>query len=576
MPSFLEGTTSIGNPNEGPLSGGAQVQLTPITGAGGEGVLDPTTQAYFGSNPATSDVVASGGGDITVTAPAAATGGPVTVLLTDANNNAVFVPAAYSYGPHALWIDPSAFCPTGWTNSILSANGPEPFNQNNAKVTIDGTVATLLGISVSQASWISLDVPPGNPGWADLKLSLADGTSETTKNMVQYLAQDVTLPSAAYTSAVYDSARDRFYLTGADNTIGVFDPETQKLLQAMQSSTVSSAAVLGSLALAPDSSRLLVSDPMDGKLVVFDLTSGASTAISVLLPSDGSATIAAPMPVVAVAGNRALVLLTPWTQNEVREIDLTQMTVQVRTDFQNDTLKLYAPLTMASSTDGSVALMGGGPGGNSTAYWGNSDVWKYDAASDTFTGPVASSATGAPVAANADGSVLDIGTFTLEQNLSPLVPFQTGAGAGSDLLTATGALQFNSAGQISDTHNGRELLSLPPISGYTTAFAIDPSGQKIVACAGPLLTYYELAVIPLAVGTVSPAVATPGTTLTIRGDGFVAGTTVSIAGKSASCSMVDDQTLQCVTPNVNAGLTFMTLSNPDGQVYSLEAAVTVQ
>jgi hypothetical protein len=40
--------------------------------------------------------------------------------------------------------------------------------------------------------------------------------------------------------------------------------------------------------------------------------------------------------------------------------------------------------------------------------------------------------------------------------------------------------------------------------------------------------------------------------------------------------MVDDQTLNCVVPNVNAGLAPMTLSNPDGQTYSLEAAVNIQ
>ena len=154
--------------------------------------------------------------------------------------------------------------------------------------------------------YLQVTVAGGNPGWADLTLSLADGTSETTKNMVQFLAQDVTATSAAYTSAVYDSTRDRFYLTGADNTIGVFDPETQALVQPMQSSAVSSGTVLSSLALTPDNSKLLVSDPTDHSVVVFDLTSNTSTAVNILLPSDGAATVSAPMPVVGLAGSTGI------------------------------------------------------------------------------------------------------------------------------------------------------------------------------------------------------------------------------------------------------------------------------
>jgi len=45
---------------------------------------------------------------------------------------------------------------------------------------------------------------------------------------------------------------------------------------------------------------------------------------------------------------------------------------------------------------------------------------------------------------------------------------------------------------------------------------------------------------------------------------------------SAACTMEDDSTLQCVVPNVNAGVAPMSLTNPDGQTYSFENALTVQ
>jgi hypothetical protein len=588
MPFFSEDSlgTSIGNPNEGPLAGGTQVQFfADSIGAGSSDGIGSAMEAYFGLTPATKDVVAPSTSTsdrrnaLTATAPAATATGPVTVLMTDANNNAVLLPSAYSYGPHVRWIDPSAFSPITGGHSTLWADGVltlAALQQPLPTVTIGGKLAGTSPLPVVGAdTWRGMLVaaPGDTPGWADLTISLPDGTSETTRNMVQYLAQDVTLTSAAYTSAVYDASRDRFYLTGADNTVGVFSPGTQTLLQPMQSPSVSSGAVLGSLALTPDNSKLLVSDPTDHSVVVFELTSNTSTAVNVLLASDGAFTLSAPMPIVALAGNQALVLMTPWAQNEVRQIDLAQMTVRVRTDVQNSSLFSVAPATMAASTDGSVALLGAAsPGYNAPFY-----AWRYDATSDVFSAPMSLSySQGEDVAVNGDGTVLGIGGLTLDQNLMPLVPFQF-VGI-NNLLPGAGGLRYSALGevQISDTRNGRRLLSLPSLPTEATAFAVDPSGQKILVCAGTSLNYYELAPVPLAVGMVSPAQATPGTALTIRGNGFVAGTTATIAGKSASCSLADDQTLQCVVPNVNTGVAPMTLSNPDGQTYSFEAALNVE
>ena len=215
-------------------------------------------------------------------------------------------------------------------------------------------------------------------------------------------------------------------------------------------------------------------------------------------------------------------------------------------------------------------------GGNYTPFY----TWKYDEATDAFSPPASiNSKLGDGVAVNSDGTVLGVGAFILDQNLNPLVPLQS-AGM-NNLLTGAGGLWYSFEGQvsISDTRNGRQLLTFAPPPGptaYSGAFATDPTGQKILVCAGTTLNYYQLAVVPLAVGTVSPTAATPGTAVTIRGNGFVAGTTATIAGKSASCTLVDDQTLQCVVPNVNAGMAPMTLSNPDGQTYSIEAAVNVE
>jgi len=465
----------------------------------------------------------------------------------------------------------------------MLADGLEPNAYNVVRVALNGVTAPVIPTvnnvdSGGTGQLMPFNIAGGNPGWADLTLSLADGTSETAKNMVQFLAQDDTLTSAAYTSAVYDSSRDRFYLAGAGNTIGVFDPATQTLLQPMQSAALSSGAVLESLALTPDNSKLLVSDPTDHSVVVFDLASNTSTAVNILLPSDGAAIVPAPIPVAAIAGNQAFVLLAGLG---VRQIDLAQMTVRVRSDFQNVGYP-WAADSMAASADGSVVLLGAEFPSYAPIY-----TWRYDAATDAFSPPAAiPSNLGDGVAVNSDATVLGAGAFILDQNLNPLVPLQ-GAATGN-LLPGGGGLLYSSGSRsystniglsITDTRNGRQLLTFPPPPGptaYSGAFATDPTGQKILVSSGASLTYYELAVVPLAVATVIPVAATPGTALTIRGNGFVAATTATIAGKTASCTFVDGQTLQCAVPSASAGLAPMTLSNPDGQTYSIEGAVTIQ
>jgi hypothetical protein len=512
--------------------------------------------------------------------------------MTDANNNAILLPGAYSYGPHVHWIDPSVASTKGNVDSTMLTDGIELGDlYTRPTVTIGGnSAATEPGNSAATEPLggheVQVTLPGGNPGWADLTITLPDGTSETTKNMVQNLAQYATLTSPIYTSAVYDSTRDLFYLAGAGSGVGVFSPETQTFLQPMQASFVTSNAVLSSLAITPDNSKLLASDPEDQKVLVFDLTNGTSTAVSVLWGTP-QGPITAPMPVATISGDRALVIVTSWweydspqMQSNVEELDLSQMTMQIRTDVESAGVFSVPPWMIASSADGSVALLGAEVNSDQHS---PSYAWRYDAASDAFSTPMTySSAGGDIVAVDGDGTVLNVGGTSVDQNLLPLVPNLSLGTAG--LLTETGALYYTVGSQvgISDSRNGATLLLLPifPYQGgsgdMAGAFAIDPTGQKILVGFGPSLYYYELAVVPLAVGTVSPAVATPGTSLTIRGDGFVAGTTVNIAGQISTCTMIDNETLQCVVPDVSAGLEPMTLSNPDGQTYSLEAAVNVQ
>lgn len=85
-----------------------------------------------------------------------------------------------------------------------------------------------------------------------------------------------------------------------------------------------------------------------------------------------------------------------------------------------------------------------------------------------------------------------------------------------------------------------------------------------------------MANVPLGIGTLTPASgpAAGGTTLTIRGSGFVSGATVTIGGKSAAVTFKDMNTLTVIAPALATGAQRLTITNPDGETVSLDAAYT--
>jgi hypothetical protein len=90
------------------------------------------------------------------------------------------------------------------------------------------------------------------------------------------------------------------------------------------------------------------------------------------------------------------------------------------------------------------------------------------------------------------------------------------------------------------------------------------------------ITIVQLAKVPLGIGTLNPSSgpAAGGTTVSIRGSGFVSGATVTIAGKSAGATFVDANTLTIVAPSLPPGAQQLQITNPDGETVSLAAAFT--
>jgi hypothetical protein len=90
------------------------------------------------------------------------------------------------------------------------------------------------------------------------------------------------------------------------------------------------------------------------------------------------------------------------------------------------------------------------------------------------------------------------------------------------------------------------------------------------------LTVIQLARVPLGIGTITPASGSSsgGATLTIRGSGFQTGATATIGGKSVAVTFADMNTLKITTPALNAGKCRIAVTNPDGEMTSLDASFT--
>ena len=110
----------------------------------------------------------------------------------------------------------------------------------------------------------------------------------------------------------------------------------------------------------------------------------------------------------------------------------------------------------------------------------------------------------------------------------------------------------------------------------------DENGQRLFAITSSdgtpqnaALTVVQLAAVPLGIGTIAPSTvaAAGGAALTIRGSGFQSATAVSINGKAATVTFKDSNTLLVVTPALTPGPQQITLTNPDGETVSLDAAL---
>ncbi|PYT53121.1 MAG: hypothetical protein DMG43_09845 [Acidobacteria bacterium] len=606
-------------PSEGPIVGGTAVVLS------GQSFTSPM-QLNFGTQAA-ANLTLSGSTQIQANSPPSTVNGPVNVTSFFQNGWIAIAANAFSYGPQVLQVLPNTAAITGGAQVQIFGYG---FGSDPAKLTvkIGGASATVqnveavtsitssLGLDASfpfPLERITLQTPPGTLGKADVAISAPAGSTVSAKSF-QYLqnVQSYSKPGF-YKFLLYDQKRQRIYLSNIDH-VDVFDLQQNLFLAPIQppGGPPPNAALRG-LALTPDGSQLIVTDFGAQNVYLLDPVQGTGT----IVPVGGVAgfTNSGPARVAATSTQTVFVGLSGESGSSgacstcLGQLNLMGSPPTFQPAPQPPVTSLTgAPLLQGNATGDHVFLaFGSAPGGPVAVWSANMPNQFVTSAANASSNDLGAAADGSLFVLQANGTTevraadLSLTSIPASAEIAQIpgrvsVPGVTAHPSGAliyqpFLTGAPGSPGVRGGVDTFDAHSGalRLRIFLPQqfmtdVDGLHGSFlATDENGLRLFAITSSdgtpqnaALTVVQLAVVPLGIGTVSPATvaAAGGAILTIRGSGFQSGATVAINGKTASVTFKDASTLSVVVPSLTPGSQQITIRNPDGESVSLDASFT--
>lgn len=605
-------------PSEGPSTGGTSIVL-----AGRN--FSNSAQLKLGTQLATNATV-TGSTQIQASSPPSVSNGAVNVTAYFDNGWLAVSPDAFSYGPQILQVLPNAGANSGGDAVQIYGYG---FGNDATKISVKigggnatvqkvenaGTVAASLGLDATypfSLERITLQTPPGSSGKADVVIAAPAG-SATAGRAFQYLQSVQTFSKPAFNRFVfYDQQRQRLYLTNIDH-VDVFDLQQKGVvLQLFPPGGPLPSTGLRGLALTPDGSQLVVADFGAQNVYLLDPVKG--TGVTVSVGGVPGFTNSGPARVAATSTQKVFVGLSGEGGSSgacstcLAQMDLKANPPTIQPAPQQEVSSLTgAPLIQGNAAGDHVFLaFGAAPGGPLAVWNASAPDQLVTSMANASTSDLGAAADGNMFALQANGTTeihaadLSLGAVPTAAELAQIpgrtfVPGLTlhpsGALIYQPFLTgAPGSAGAKGGVDILDAHSGalRLRIFLPQqfmtdIDGLHGSFlATDENGQRLFAITSSdgtaqnaSLTVVQLAAVPLGIGTISPVSvpASGGTTLNIRGSGFQSATTVSINGKTASVTFKDINTLSFVTPNLTLGPQRITITNPDGETTSLDAAI---
>lgn len=606
-------------PSEGPIAGGTSAILS------GQNFAGPV-QVKFGSQLAASSSVASST-QIQAGSPSSVVNGAVNLTAYFENSWLALAPDAFSYGPQILQVLPNAGTSSGGDSMQIYGHGfgTDPTKIN---VTIGGAAATVKNVEnlttiapslALDASYpfpierITLQMPAGSPGKADILISAPSG-SATCPKAFQYLQSVHSYAKPAFFKfLVYDQPRQRIYLSNIDH-VDVFDLQQSLFVLLIEPpGGVLPNAGLRGLALTPDGSQLIVADFGTQNVYLLDPVKGTGTTVFVGgvsgFTSSGPARVAATRVQTVFVGLSGEGGSSGACSSCLDQINLTASPPTIQPAPQPEVASLTgAPLLQSSAAGDQVFLAFASASGGPLASWNaNSPNDFVTSAANSLAVDLTTSADGSTFALASNGATeVHDSSFTLSSvpvfselaqvpgrvSVPGIVLHPSGALLYQPFLTgAPGSPGVKGGVDILDSHSGalRLRIFLPQqfmteVDGLHGSFlATDENGQRLFAITSSdgtaqneALTIVQLAAVPLGIGTIQPSTvsAAGGTTLTIRGSGFVNGVGLTINGKAATVSFIDVNTLSVTAPILTPGPQQIAITNPDGESVSLDAAIT--
>jgi hypothetical protein len=617
VPSFAPAPTA--QPSQGPFTGGTATFLA------GQN-FESSAQIKFGQQLAAAPTVSPA--QMQAAAPPSATNGAVNVTAFFPNDWLAIAPDAFSYGPQILEVLPNAGAKGGGGTIQIYGYG---FGTDTTQVTatIGGAssivqkVENVTAIAPSLAldatypfplQRITLLTPPGTSGQSDVTVTSAAGTTTSARAFQYTQSAQVFAKPGLYKFVLYDQKRQWLYLSATDH-VDVFD------LTAAQFHATGitppggpppNAAVRG-LALTPDASRLVVAD--FGAQSVYLLNPDAATGTKVPVGGVPGFLNSGPARVAATSTQTVFVAMSgeggpsAACSSCLSQLNLSATPPTVQPAPQPEVTSLTgAPLVQADATGDAVFLAYDAVPGGPVGSWSSAAPNQFNTSLAKESAVDLAAASDGTVFASRTGSVTEIRSANLTLTSTPaspeleqipgrvLVPgvalHPTGALLYQPFLTGPAPAAPPAAGiqggvDIFDAHTGRlrlRILLAEPLATLSTDIdalhgsflTIDENGQRIFALTTSGFTVIQLANVPLSIGGIFPASAPApgGAILTIRGSGFQSAATVTIGGKSAATTFVDTNTLTVTTPPLTAGPQQIIITNPNGDSYSLDAALT--
>jgi hypothetical protein len=622
VPSFA--FPPAAQPAVGAAAGGSSIALA------GQN-FESSAIVVFGLQPGTNASVSSAT-QIQVGAPPNVVSGAVNVTAYFPSGWIAIAVDGFSYGPQIVRTLPNAGNNAGGDIAQIYGYGFGT-DANRPTVTIGGATATIqkietvgaiepsLGLDAAYPfalQRITLQTPAGTAGKADIVVKSGSGTS-TAAGAFQFL-QSVAVNSNPhlYKFLLYDNLRQLVYVS-YDEGIDVFPlpggSPTSGSLQMYCPSKMEQGpcpdADLRGLALTPDGSQLVAADFGSQNIFLFDPdVAGGVSWVALNSPGYGPARVAATSDQTVFVSLQSVANATGPCSVCLAQLNLSSATIE--TAPQPGVGAMTATPLMQSDTTGDrvVLAFGQSPGG-SAALWNASDP--NDFANFPVNEPitdVATSADGTMFAATVNGfaEIRDGGLNLIGRRTSAEIEqFANGANVPGIAMHSSGALVFqpyldgpappeepngppsvalHGGVDIFDAHSGqlRLRVALPEaLAAYSDDVdalhaqfvALDETGQRIFAITKSGLTVVQLTELPLAIGTISASdfAASGGATVTVRGSGFVSGISATVGGKNAAVTFKDAATISIATPAVAAGPQRLTLTNPDGETTSLDAAL---